>query len=91
MNRYYQLGKLPWNMGASVPEALFVPPPNMAVAVHPLSNTPFRLALPKPPTPPPAPPMSDPPASTVAAVKTEVRRCGPAGACKRIPELTADK
>eukprot|EP00974_Lingulodinium_polyedra_P124587 11191308-Lingulodinium_polyedra.AAC.1 len=71
INRYYQLGKLPWNMGASVPEALFVPPPSMAVAMHPLSNTPFRLALPKPPTPPPAPPISDPPASTVAAVKTE--------------------
>eukprot|EP00974_Lingulodinium_polyedra_P113904 11028612-Lingulodinium_polyedra.AAC.1 len=40
--------------------------------------------------PPPAPPMSDPPISAVAAVKEEVWRRGPAGACKKIPELTAD-
>eukprot|EP00974_Lingulodinium_polyedra_P089560 8683619-Lingulodinium_polyedra.AAC.1 len=91
MNRYYQLGNLPWNMGASVPEALFVPPPNMAMAIHPLTRTPFRLALPKPPMPPPAPPMSDPPASAAAVVEKVVWRCGPAGACKKIPELTADK
>eukprot|EP00974_Lingulodinium_polyedra_P064313 6211702-Lingulodinium_polyedra.AAC.1 len=41
--------------------------------------------------PPPAPPMSDPPASAAAAVEKVVWRCGPAGTCKKIPELTADK
>eukprot|EP00974_Lingulodinium_polyedra_P084713 8200935-Lingulodinium_polyedra.AAC.1 len=35
MNRYYQLGLVPWSMGVSVPEALFVPPPNISQAVHP--------------------------------------------------------
>eukprot|EP00974_Lingulodinium_polyedra_P042560 4085960-Lingulodinium_polyedra.AAC.1 len=32
LNRYYQLDLVPWNMGVAVPEALFVPPPNLALA-----------------------------------------------------------
>eukprot|EP00974_Lingulodinium_polyedra_P042027 4033480-Lingulodinium_polyedra.AAC.1 len=65
-------------MGVAVPEVLFVPPPNLSQAVHPLTNTPFRVALPKPPTPPPAPPPIDAITSSGTVVKKEVWRCGPA-------------
>eukprot|EP00974_Lingulodinium_polyedra_P034167 3286991-Lingulodinium_polyedra.AAC.1 len=55
MNRSYNLGRAPWSVGVPVPKALYVPPPNLSIAIDPRTRRSYAVGLPAPPAPPPRP------------------------------------